>query len=357
MVLVLNSGSSSIKLSLFEKETLVKHLVLEEISDHEKELHKLLFKLDTANIKYIAHRVVHGGNEFVKPTRITQENIQKLKQLSHLAPLHNPANIKGIEYFLKHYPELPQIAVFDTAFHSTLPQEAYLYAIPQKFEQEHHIRRYGFHGSSHAYLLKESAKLLQKEIKNTSLITLHLGNGASVCAIQNGKSIDTSMGMTPLEGLVMGSRSGDIDAGVVLYLQQQLDLHVKEVDTLLNKQSGLKGLCGTNDLREIINHKNKNTKLTLDIYIRRIIKYIGAYMTLVENLDAIIFSGGVGENSAYIREKVLQSLEKFGILTDFEKNNTNETIISQQNSLIKIFVIKTNEELEILRSAKEVLHD
>ncbi len=356
MVVVLNSGSSSIKLSFFEQDVLVKHLVVEEIQDHEQELHKLLCTLNTTNIEYVAHRVVHGGSKFIKPTRITQENIHKLKELSHLAPLHNPANIKGIEYFLKHYPTLVQIAVFDTAFHATLPKEAYLYAIPQEFEQKHHIRRYGFHGSSHAYLLKESAKMLQKKVEETSLITLHLGNGASICAIQNGKSIDISMGMTPLEGLVMGSRSGDIDAGVLIYLEQQLGLDANEIDTLLNKQSGLKGLCGTNDLRKIINNTNESSKIALKIYIRRIIKYIGAYMMLIDNLDGIIFSGGVGENSPYIREKILKALQKFGILTDFQKNNANETIISQQNSHVKIFVIKTNEELEILRSAKEVVY-
>jgi len=357
MVVVLNSGSSSIKLSLFEQEILVKHLLLEEVQDHEQELHKLLCTLNTTNIEYVAHRIVHGGSEFIKPTRITQENIHKLKELSHLAPLHNPANIKGIEYFLKHYPTLVQIAVFDTAFHATLPKEAYLYAIPQEFEQKHHIRRYGFHGSSHAYLLNESAKMLHKKTEETSLITLHLGNGASICAIQNGKSIDTSMGMTPLEGLVMGSRSGDIDAGVILYLQKQLGLSPDEIDTLLNKQSGLKGLCGTNDLRIIINSLEKEAKLALDIYVRRIKKYIGAYLAILDDVDAIVFSGGVGEHSLHVRKKVLKGLEKFGILTDFEKNSKNEIIISQKDSPIKVFVLQTDEEAEILQQAKKVLDD
>ncbi len=353
--LVINAGSSSLKCSVFSGSKLQKHYLFEEIASFEEAFSKLLEHITIEHFDFIAHRVVHGGDSFIKPTKITKENLKKLKKLSPLAPLHNPHNIKAIEYFLEHYPTLAQIAVFDTAFFSTLEKEAYLYAIDPKFYNKHHIRRYGFHGSSHSYLLKKSAKLLQKDPSKTSLISLHLGNGASVCAIENGKAVDISMGFTPLEGLVMGSRCGDIDAGVVLYLQRVLGLEVAEIDALLNKKSGLIALCGTNDMRVIEQNKEQEPyKTALQIYVRRIVKYIGSYLALLNRCDAIVFSGGVGEHSAWVRKMVCQNLEKFGILQDFEANKKNCTTISKEESSIKLFVIPTNEELEIFEVAKGV---
>lgn len=353
--LVINSGSSSIKVALFGEGRVMKKLLKEEVRVHAKALEEVLNEVGETGFDFVAHRVVHGGSEFVTPTRITLENIDKLKSLSFLAPLHNPHNIAAIEYFLHTHPNIPQIAVFDTAFHATMPSQAYSYAVKREFLQKHHIRRYGFHGTSHSYLLKQAAKLLGKKVEETSLITLHLGNGASACAIQNGRSVDTSMGMTPLEGLVMGSRCGDIDAGVLMYLQKELGMSVDEVDDTLNKHSGLKALCGTNDMRQITSRNDKEAQAALEIYTRRIKKYIGAYMAILDDLDAIVFSGGVGEHSQVVREKVLKGLEKFGILTDFAQNGKNSAIISKKESHLKVFVIETNEELEIYESAKGVV--
>ena len=353
--LVINSGSSSIKLSVFEDEKCVLHLLKEEVEDHALALRSLLERIETKRLEFVAHRVVQGGSRFIKPTRIDKYNIEELKALHFLAPLHNPYNVAAIEYFLKHHSSIPQVAVFDTAFHATMPKEAYTYAIESKFLEEAHIRRYGFHGSSHSYLLKRAAEMLEKSPKETNLITLHLGNGASACAISKGKSIDTSMGFTPLEGLVMGSRSGDIDPGIVFYMQKELGMGVDEVEDTLNKRSGLRGLCGTNDMREILCRDDEAVKTALAIYIRRIKKYIGAYMALLEDVDAIVFSGGVGEHAPKVREAVLEGMEKFGIVPDFEANARGDAIISQKRGRIKLFVIATDEEKEIMQSAKEVV--
>jgi acetate kinase len=249
-----------------------------------------------------------------------------IRDLIPLAPLHNPANLTGIEVAMQKAGHIPQIAVFDTAFHASLPKEAYLYALPYSLYEEDKIRRYGFHGTSHAYLAKAAAKELKKELKDLNVITLHLGNGASACAIKNGKSIDTSMGFTPLEGLVMGTRCGDIDAEIVLYLQRELGKSQKEVEHILNKESGLLGICGENDLRAILDRDDERAKLARDMMVRRIQKYIGAYMVLLEDVDALVFSGGIGENSQEIRSAVMDNK----ILRD-----------------IKMLVIKTDEELEI----------
>ncbi len=353
--LVINSGSSSIKAALFQNGKALQKHVVEEVKNHDEALVEVLARLGGEDVDFVAHRVVHGGTLFTTPTRITQENLDRLKSLSFLAPLHNPHNVAAIEYFLHNHPAIPQIAVFDTAFFATLPKEAYRYAIEERFETKHHIRRFGFHGSSHAYLLKAASKLLGKNLHKTSLVTLHLGNGASACAIENGRSVDTSMGMTPLEGLVMGSRCGDIDAGAVVYMIKELGMGVDEVDETLNRHSGLKGLCGTNDMRQIVARKDAQAKEAFAIYTRRIKKYIGAYMALIDRVDAIVFSGGVGEKSAKVREAVLRGLEKFGILTDFEANRKNDAIISTKESFVKVFVIPTDEEMEIYQNAKEVV--
>jgi len=250
-----------------------------------------------------------------------------------LAPLHNPANLEGIVVVKKVASDVKQVAVFDTAFHSSMPKEAYLYAIPYEMYEKHKIRRYGFHGSSHSYVLKQVAKELNRSVPQLNIITLHLGNGASACAIENGKCIDTSMGFTPLEGLVMGSRSGDIDPAIVIYMQRELAFSFDEVDTILNKKSGLVGICGDNNVREIIESKDEKSKLALSMMVRRIQKYIGAYMALLGRVDAIVFTGGIGENSKYIRERVLGN--------SFFKD-------------IKVLVIKTNEELEIANECLRV---
>jgi acetate kinase len=354
--MVVNSGSSSVKFSVYKDEKLLEHKNFEEISSHKEVLEYYFQDKNMDEFDFIVHRVVHGGDIFKKPTVIDKDNIKLLKSLNDLAPLHNPANVEAIEYFLKYYPDIKQVAVFDTSFHQTMPQKAFLYAIDKKYYLKHHIRRYGFHGSSHNYLLNEAAKLLKKDIKKTNLITIHLGNGASICAIKNAKSIDTSMGFTPLEGLVMGSRCGDLDVGIISYMMEKLKLNISEIDKELNKKSGLIGLCSTNDIREIQTRDDEDAKLALEIYTTRVKKYIGSYLAILDNVDAIVFSGGVGENSPIVREKILKGLEKFGILTDFELNKKNHTIISKTSSNIKVFVIKTNEELQMLNSAKEMLY-
>ena len=384
-IAVINSGSSSIKFQLFcmEKREVLVHIVVEKIGEfsssstinykgkkvvitsvlktHHDALEQIIFLLSEyeilknfASLDAIGHRVVHGGEEFNKPTVVDEGVIEKIRELIPLAPLHNGANLEGILVARKKAPFVPQIAVFDTAFHSNMPKEAYLYAIDYKMYESHKIRRYGFHGTSHYYILKQSAKELKKDEVDLNIITLHLGNGASACAIENGISIDTSMGFTPLEGLVMGSRSGDIDPAIILYMQRELGLSVDEVDTLLNKYSGLVGICGDNDVRSIMESESEESKLALKMMIRRIKKYIGAYMALLGRVDAIVFTGGIGENSPYIREEVLKSMT-CGIEIDLSANNINEKIISTPSSNVKLLVIKSNEELEIASQCKEIL--
>ena len=327
-VAVINSGSSTLKFKLFEMPSAkVLHEELLEFKSGNtiaQEIEKL--DVDFSKVDVIGHRVVHGGEKFVEPVVIDEVVMEAIEALIPLAPLHNGANLAGIKEIKEKFSHIPQIAVFDTAFHASLKKEAYLYALPYELYEKEQIRRYGFHGTSHSYLLKETAKKLAKAPEKTNIITLHLGNGASVCAIKNGNSIDTSMGFTPLEGLVMGTRSGDIDPAIVTYLERELEYSYEEVDTMLNKKSGLFGLCGESDVRTILNAKDEKSKLAIDIMVRRIQKYIGAYMILLEDVDAIVFSGGIGEHSKYIRERVMDN-----------------KIIKN----IKAFVIETDEELEI----------
>jgi acetate kinase len=338
-VAVINSGSSSLKFKLFdmEDEKVIYELLVEHIGEENSDIknhHEALEKIDAdfQSIDIIGHRVVHGGEEFKTPTIVDAEVLKKIKSLSHLAPLHNPANVEGIEIMMKKAPNSTQVAIFDTSFHSTMPQEAYLYAIPFEMYEKHKIRRYGFHGTSHSYLLKECAKILNKSIKELNIITLHLGNGSSICAIENGKSIDTSMGFTPLEGLIMGTRCGDIDAAIVLYMQRELGIDIDEVDNILNKKSGLFGICHNSDIREILNSPSPKAKLALDMMIRRERKYLSGYMALLNRVDAVVFSGGIGENSSYIRDEITKNL--------VEKS--------------KVLVIKTDEELEIARECNSL---
>lgn len=333
-VLVLNAGSSSLKCKLFvmPKGEVIYEKTIEHIGEKGSVIHNYhdaleALEIDFTQVDAIGHRVVHGGEEFSKSVLIDDTVIEKLKKLIPLAPLHNPANIEGIVTAQKKAPNTQQVAVFDTAFHATLPPKAFMYALPQELYTQHAIRRYGFHGTSHHYLMEEAARQLGKEVHKVNLVTLHLGNGASACAIKNGKSIDTSMGFTPLEGLVMGTRCGDIDAAIVIHLQRELGLSVDEVDTLLNKHAGLVGLCGENDMRTLLERNDKHATLAIEIMVRRIQKYIGAYMVLLEgDIDAVVFSGGIGERAGVIRQKVMEN-KMF------------------QN--IKMFVIKTEEELKI----------
>jgi len=340
-IVVINAGSSSLKFKLFniKKRELLQSVNIEHIGEAGGEFknhHEALesIDIDFSSLDAIGHRVVHGGEKFSKPVFIDSNVINEIQKLSTLAPLHNPANLEGIIFAMKKAPNISQIAVFDTAFHATMPEAAFIYALPYKMYEKYKIRKYGFHGTSHAYVLKEASKILAKDVNELNIITLHLGNGASACAIKNGKSIDTSMGFTPLEGLVMGSRSGDIDPAIVLYMQRTLGMSIDEVDKILNNESGLLGICDNNDVRNIIENNDEKSKLALEIMIRRIQKYIGSYMVLLERVDAIIFTGGIGENSAYIRDRVLESKIFYGI---------------------KSLAIKTNEELEIANECLEVL--
>jgi len=335
-VAVINSGSSTLKFKLFEMPSAkVLHEQLLEFKAGDtisQEIEKL--DVDFSKVDVIGHRVVHGGEQFVQPVIIDDAVINAVEALIPLAPLHNRANLAGIKSIQKKFAHIPQVAVFDTAFHASLKKEAYLYALPYDLYEKEQIRRYGFHGSSHSYLLKAAAKKLAKEPQKTNIITLHLGNGASACAIKNGKSVDTSMGFTPLEGLVMGTRSGDIDPAIVTYLERELGYSYETVDSMLNKKSGLFGLCGESDVRTILNAGDEKSKLAIDIMVRRIQKYIGAYMILLEDIDAIVFSGGIGEHSEYIRELVMDN-----------------KIIKN----IKALVIETDEELEIANECLRVL--
>lgn len=367
-ILVINSGSSSIKCELYgtiSQEDLFHHIV-EEVVDHAIALDQLIQKLLQSNIietldevDAFAHRVVHGGDLFSQSVIINDEILKQLDTIEHLAPLHNPHNIAAIKYFQKKFPAKTQIAVFDTAFHQTLSKEAFLYPLPYELYEKEHIRKYGFHGSSHAFLVQQAAKTLDKDNKDINCITLHLGNGASVCAVQNGKSIDTSMGFTPLQGLMMGTRCGDIDPSIVIYLQNQLDLSVEEIERLLNKKSGLKGICNCSDMRQVIHYANNGNdlaQLALEMFVYSIVKYIGSYHVILGKIDAIIFSGGIGEHSWEIRKMVCDKISTaLGIIIDEQANKSHQTILSTKKSAVKVFNIATNEELYIALEAKRLL--
>lgn len=384
-IAVINAGSSSIKFKLYRHHTLelLAHIHIEKIGedcstvtlksldgekvldtvirDHQEGLEQIGSLLaeedileDFSSLDLLAHRVVHGGEYFREATFITEDVIGKIASLIPLAPLHNRANLEGIRISMQKAPKAAQIAVFDTAFHETMPKEAFMYALKHSMYDEHKIRRYGFHGSSHAYVLGEAAKFLGKEANELNVITLHLGNGSSACAIEKGKSIDTSMGFTPLEGLVMGTRCGDIDPAVVLYMQRVLGMSVDEVDRILNEESGLAGICGIKDVRTILAQEDEASRLAIDMMVRRIKKYIGAYMALLGHVDAIVFTGGIGENSAVIRRKVLEDIG-FGIVLDREQNAYNAGSISASQSSIALLVIPTDEELEIAKESLKLL--
>jgi acetate kinase len=388
-ILVINSGSSSIKYKLFdmtqkaelasgvlerigEPEGRLVHrtrnasgkieeiIKIQSVADHQKGfqligtvLRKAGDLQDTGELAGIGHRVVHGGEDFQQPTIIDQKVINTIRKLIPLAPLHNPANLLGIEVTMESAPRVPQVAVFDTAFHQSIPSHAFRYAIPQDLYEAHQVRRYGFHGTSHHYVARQAAEFLQRPIQSLSLITLHLGNGASAAAIKGGKSIDTSMGMTPLEGLIMGTRSGDVDPAIIFYLGRKTGLGRDAVESILNKESGLKGICGVNDMREIGKRAqtgNLQAQLAIEMVCYRIKKYIGAYYAVLGRLDALIFTGGIGENAVFIRAGACRGLVHLGIEVDPEKNNrrSKEAFeIQASGSPVKTLVIPTNEELQI----------
>ena len=396
-VLVLNSGSSSIKFQLFDPAdwTVVASGAVTRIGEDGAELHyrwldpagtrqearaggamashhdglaRIATRLresgalaDAAELLAVGHRVVHGGEAFHRPTPIDDDVIAAIRQTIPLAPLHNPANLDGILVARALFPETPQVAVFDTAFHQTMPRTAYRYAIPEYLYREHQVRRYGFHGTSHHYVGRRAAALIGKAFEHTNLITLHLGNGASATAIRDGTSIDTSMGMTPLEGLVMGTRCGDIDPAVVFYLGKHLGLDNRTLEELLNRQSGLLGLCGVNDMREIrrrAEEGDENAALAIGITCHRLRKYIGAYSAELGRVDALVFTGGIGENDAEVRARGCAELDNLGIRLDAAANaapGDGERRISTSDSPVAVLVIPTNEELQIARETVEAV--
>ncbi len=386
LVFILNAGSSSLKYQLMNPTTqnvlasgLVERIGIDgrlvHISNdaktrleitmptHKEAIEKVLETLTTGDTKVInsiedidsiGHRVVHGGEYFSKSVIVDQDVINKLEELIPLAPLHNPANILGMKICMDLMPNKQNVAVFDTAFHQTMAPSSYMYALPFEDYEDHGIRKYGFHGTSHSFVSNEAVKLLNK--KDSKVIVCHLGNGSSICAVRDGKSIDTSMGLTPLEGLMMGTRSGDIDAGVLSYLMSKKDMNADEVVNYLNKKSGLLGISGiSSDLREIIEageQGHERAELCIDMKCKRIKKYICSYAGMLEGVDAICFTAGIGENADLIREKVCSGLEFMGVELDKEKNaikNDENREINTQTSKTKIFVIPTNEEFVIAK--------
>ncbi len=400
-ILVINAGSSSVKFTLFdiedykvlatgiveriglagtglkykrsdqatvEKEVQVKDtraavgLITKHLIDDR---HGVIG--DVHEIGAVGHRVVHGGEKITQPVIINDEVKEVITECFELAPLHNPPNLKGIEACEEHFPDAPQVAVFDTAFHATIPEHAYLYGLPYKLYRENKIRRYGFHGVSHKYVSTEAAKFLRRSLPDTKIITCHLGNGCSVTAVDGGKSIDTSMGFTPLEGLIMGTRCGDLDPAIVFYLMEYMNLNHDQINRLLNTQSGLLGLAeiGSSDLRDILHameNGNERAKSAVLAFVYRIKKYIGAYAAVLGSVDAVVFTGGIGENSPLVRQLAFQGLESgkiFGALVDPIKNaSANGKICEIQtiDSRIHILLVPTNEELEIARQTWQVLN-
>lgn len=372
-ILVLNAGSSSLKYSLFMNEhtQLVQHGLIENLNqpdkngqskthadalkEAEQQLIQAQFIQNLGDCDAVGHRVVHGGERFSTPVEITPDIIEDIRYLGALAPLHNPINLQPIEFLSQHYPNLKQVAVFDTAFHQTLPDYAYHYALPQNLYEQEHIRRYGFHGTSHQYITKQLAEQLDLPDDEVHLISCHLGNGASICAVEGGESIDTSMGFTPLEGLIMGTRSGDLDPAIVLYLIKKLGFSADEVDHLLNHESGLKGLCGTQDMRKVIklvDDGDLHAQLALDMFVYRINKTIGSYLSIMDEVDGIVFTGGIGEHAPLVREMILSGFASwFGIQIDYDANDAADpqeiTCITLPESKIQVWVIPTDEELEI----------
>lgn len=396
-VLVINCGSSSVKFQFVETETHEKLAwgMAERIGEkeglfsyknnkayslskakfafpnHEEAIKKIVEYLQDSDhgvikskddIDGIGHRVVHGSEEFCSSVKITNDVIDALKKFTFLAPLHNPANILGIEVCQKLFPNHTQCGVFDTAFHQRMPKYAFMYAIPQKYYNENKVKRYGFHGTSHRFVSKEAAKKLNRDIKDLKIITCHLGNGASVTAIKGGVSVDTSMGLTPLEGLMMGTRGGDMDPALPLFLMENLKMSQKEVNDVLNKKSGILGISGKcSDMRELhdlIAQGDNDAKLALDMYCYRLKKYIGSYVAALGGLDVLVFTGGIGENDEFVREYSTDGLEWLGVKLDKKLNielNRKEAKISATDSKVPVFIIPTNEELVIALDTEKII--
>jgi len=333
-------------------------MVLEVLQNKE---YGVLENMDQINI--VGHRVVHGGEKFSGSVLINDEVINALKENIKLAPLHNPANIMGIEVSRNLMPSTPDVGVFDTAFHQSMSEESFLYAVPYQWYKENGVRRYGFHGTSHKYVSARGAELLQKNYNDLKIISCHLGNGASVTAIDEGKVIDTSMGLTPLEGLAMGTRAGDLDAGIIPYIMKERNMSIEEIDQALNSDSGVLAISGiSNDFRDIgkeAEANNKRAQLAIDIFCNRVKKYIGAYAALMGGVDLLIFTAGIGENAIDIRQKITSNMDYLGIDVDQEQNNCRgkEIKISSQNSKVDVYVIPTNEELVIAREARKVVEN
>ena len=342
----------------------------EPFADHESGMLKIIELItdkehgtvdDAYEISAVGHRVVHGGEHFQAPVLIDDAVINAIEATVPRAPLHNPANLMGIRVAQTLIPQAPQVAIFDTAFHQTMPPRAYHYSLPYEYYEELGVRRYGFHGTSHRYVAKEAARLMDRPLDKLNLMTIHLGSGASTCAIENGKSVDTSMGMTPVAGIIMGTRSGNIDPGIIFYLAKSKGMTIEDLDHVLTHESGLKGICGLNDMRDIHNKAtegDKRAQLALDMFVYRIKKYIGNYSAILGHLDGIVFTAGIGEQDIEIRERCCEKLERLGIVLDLEKNKQEHKgplQINKPESSVALFVIPTNEELEIAQQTKEVL--
>ena len=392
-ILVLNSGSSSMKFKLYDDERAISSGLVDKIGEsvsnvrlknlanaqdverqESVENHQKAVKIiedffhesgilgSLAELDGCGHRVVHGGQNLTKPCLIDDGVLAEIERVAVIAPLHNPAHLVGMRAMLKVAPKVPNVAVFDTAFHATLPDFAYMYALPYELYEKQGIRKYGFHGTSHEFVSKKAAEFLGFKPSEFNAITLHLGNGASVCAVENGKSIDTSMGLTPLEGLMMGTRCGDIDPAVVPHLIRSLNLNAAELDTLMNKKSGFLGICGHNDLRDVENLANKGDKkaqLALEMFVYRLVKYIGAYFAVLPRVDALVFTAGIGENSDTIRLKVCERLTRLGFEIDeaLNKGVRGELkLISKPNSHTKILIVPTDEEFAIAEITKSLIN-
>jgi acetate kinase len=376
-VLVLNTGSSSIKYRLFDMDgrASVADGLLErigeegaEVADHRQGLDRIFQTLEATGglsdgLAAIGHRVVHGGERFSAPALIDEETVEAIREQIPLAPLHNPANLLGIQSALAAFPQTPQVAVFDTAFHRTMPPRAYRYALPRDLAGRLRIRRYGFHGTSHAHVCRKAADHLGAPLADLDLVTLHLGNGASVAAVAGGRCVDTSMGLTPLEGLVMGTRSGDIDPAIVFHLQREGGLALEEIERLLNQESGLKGLTGFNDMREVERRAGDGDQVAreaIDVYCYRVRKYVGAYAAVLGRVDALVFTAGIGENSPAVRAGVCAGLEHLGVRIDQARNGARSReprTVSATDSATAVLVVPTNEELEIAEQTLATVAD
>lgn len=394
-VLVINCGSSSLKYQLINMEDesvlakgLVERIGIEgsvlkhEIPGKDKVVietpmpdHKVALKLvmdalvdenhgaikSLDEIDAVGHRVVHGGEKFASSAIITDEVIKAIEETSELAPLHNPPNLIGINACKELLPKVPMVAVFDTAFHQTMPKSTYMYALPYEYYEKYGVRRYGFHGTSHKYVSDRCAALMGKKIEDLRIITCHLGNGASVAAIDHGKVVETSMGFTPLEGLIMGTRAGDIDTAITTYLMQKLNVDCFQMNDILNKKSGVLGISGVSsdfrDIEKAAAEGNERAELALESYFKRVKKYIGAYWAVMGGVDAIVFTAGLGENSIESRKAICSGMEEMGIKIDDERNNVRgkEALISAEDSKVSVFCIPTNEELVIARDTKELV--